>query len=101
MAKGTVYEFEVAAAVEAELVQGNLGLDPALANVRRKPSYFSRDRKKQIIFDVSIEVCRKGVLVPYWIWVWECKNYGHPVPVDDAEESTLSWSKSERIGRKE
>jgi hypothetical protein len=95
MTKGTAYEFEVAAAVEVELAQGNLGLDPALANVRRKPSYFSRDRKKDIIFDVSIEVCRKGVLVPYWIWVWECKNYGRTVPVDDAEEF---HAKLEQVG---
>lgn len=95
MAKGTAYEIEVAYAVEAELAQGNLGLDPALATVRRKPSYFSRDRGKDIIFDVSIEVCRKGVSVPYWVWVWECKNYGHKVPVDDAEEF---HAKLEQVG---
>jgi hypothetical protein len=95
MAKGTAYEIEVAAAIEVELAQGNLGLDPALATVRRKPSYFSRDRKKDIVFDVSIEICRKGVSVPYWVWVWECKNYGHTVPVDDAEEF---HAKLEQVG---
>jgi hypothetical protein len=95
MAKGAAYEIEVADAVEAELAQGNFGLDPTLAKVRRKPSYFSRDRKKDIIFDVSIEVCRKGVSIPYWVWVWECKNYGHKVPVDDAEEF---HAKLEQVG---
>jgi len=95
MTKGTAYEIDVAAAVEAELVQGNLGLDPTLATVRHKPKYFSRDRKKNIIFDVSIEVCRKGVTTPYWVWVWECKNYGHKVPVDDAEEF---HAKLEQVG---
>jgi hypothetical protein len=95
MAKGTVYEQEVADAVDAQLAQGNLGLDPALAAVRRRPSYFSRDRQKDIIFDVSVEVFRKGGTVPYFIWLWECKNYGHTVPVDDAEEF---HAKLEQIG---
>jgi hypothetical protein len=86
MAKGTLYENQVATAVEAELAQGNLGIDPGLATVRRKPKYFSRDRQKDITFDLSIEVFRRGASTPYWVWVWECKNYGHRVPVDDAEE---------------
>ena len=72
--KGTAYEIEVADAVEAELAGGSLGLSLHLAKVRRKPSYFSRDRKKDIVFDVSVEVFRKDATEPYWIWVWECKN---------------------------
>jgi hypothetical protein len=84
--KGIAYENEVADEVETELIQGNLGLDPSLACVLRKPSYFSRDRQKNIVFDVSIEVRRRGAVEPYWIWVWECKNYSHTVPVDDVEE---------------
>ncbi len=86
MAKGSQYEGQVADAVEVELVAGNYGIDPACAVIRRKPGYFSRDRNKDIVFDVSIELTRKGGASPYWIWVWECKNYGHTVPVDDAEE---------------
>jgi hypothetical protein len=69
MSKGAAYEIEVANTVEAELALGNFGLDPALAKVRRKPAYFSRDRKKDIIFDVSIEVYRRGVSIPYWVRV--------------------------------
>jgi len=95
MAKGLTYELEVAKAVEAELANGNLGLDPAQAKVRHRPSYFSLDRKSDIVFDVSIEVRRKGASEPYWVWVWECKNYGHSVPVDDAEEF---HAKLEQIG---
>jgi len=86
MAKGTMYELQVADAVEAELGLGNYGLDPTLANLRRKPAYYSRDRKKDIVFDVSIELSRRGATTPFWIWVWECKNYTHTVPVDDVEE---------------
>lgn len=86
MAKGEDYEKEVADMVEDELRLGAFGLDPNLGRVIRKPSYFSRDRKRNISFDVSIEVCRKGMADPYLIWIWECKNYSHSVPVDDVEE---------------
>ena len=95
MAKGLTYEPEVAKVIQAELAHGNLGLDPAQANVRHKPSYFSRDRKKDIVFDVSVEVRRKSASEPYWIWVWECKHYNHSVPVDDAEEF---HAKLEQVG---
>lgn len=86
MAKGTQYEIQVTEWVEAQLAAGNYGIIPSLATVRRKPSYFSRDRNKDIVFDVSIEVRREGALEPYMIWVWECKNYTNSVPVDDLEE---------------
>lgn len=86
VSKGTAYELEVAQALEEDLASGRFGLIPSRANVRRRPSYFSRDRQKDIVFDVSVEVFREGASQPYWIWVWECKNYDHVVPVDDAEE---------------
>jgi len=93
--KGIAYQLDVAKVVKAELVHGNLGLDPAQAKVHYKPSYFSRDRKKDIVFDVSVEVRRKGASEPYWVWVWECKNYNHSVPVDDVEEF---HAKLEQVG---
>ena len=86
MAKGAAYELEVADMVEDQLRRGNFGIDPALSVVRRKPTYYSRDRKSDIEFDVSIEVSRKGASEPFWIWIWECKNYSGNVPVDDVEE---------------
>jgi len=93
--KGTAYELEVADAIEAELANGRFGLMSHLAKVRRKPSYYSRDRKKEIVFDISVEVSREGATDPYWVWIWECKNYDHVVPVDDAEEF---HAKLEQIG---
>jgi hypothetical protein len=86
MSKGAAYEQDVLNTLQGELSRGNLGIDPNLARVRFKPNYFSRDRDKDIIFDVSIEVFRKDAAEPYWIWIWECKNYSHTVPVDDVEE---------------
>jgi len=95
MTKGRAYELKVAKVIEAELALGIFGLDPAQANVRHKPSYFSRERKKDIVFDVSVEVRRKSASEPYFVWVWECKNYNHTVPVDDAEEF---HAKLEQVG---
>ena len=86
MNKGTDYEIKVMNRVKLMLDQGELGISPRQAKISHKPAYYSRDRKKNIIFDVSIEVCRKGSENPHWIWIWECKNYSHKVPVDDIEE---------------
>ena len=86
MSKGTTYEQDVFNKVQDELNRGKFGIDPNLSHVRRKPKYFSKDRNKHITFDISIEVFRKNAVEPYWIWIWESKNYSHKVPVDDVEE---------------
>jgi len=92
MNKGLAYELGAAELAEKELNNGNLGLDPNQAKVLRKPAYYSRDRQKTIIFDVSIEVFRRGGNDPYLIWIWDCKNYRHRVPVDDVEEFSAKLS---------
>lgn len=86
MNKGTDYEIKVMNRVKLMLDQEELSISPKQAKISHKPAYYSRDRQKNITFDVSIEVCRKGAETPYLIWIWECKNYSHKVPVDDVEE---------------
>jgi len=86
MNKGTDYELKVMSLVKFMLEKEELGISPKKAKVLHKPAYYSRDRRKDIIFDVSIEIRRKDAEIPYWIWIWECKNYSHKVPVDDVEE---------------
>lgn len=51
----------------------------------RRP-YYSRDRRANIIFDVAIECCLPGQETPSLIWLFECKDYGRAVAVDDVEE---------------
>ena len=51
-----------------------------------RKGYFSKDRGTEIIFDVSIEVYLPGATEYSSLVLIECKNYGHRVPVDDAEE---------------
>ena len=52
----------------------------------RRKGYFSKDRGSKIVFDVSIEVYLPGATEYSLLVLIECKNYGHRVPVDDAEE---------------
>ena len=54
--------------------------------VFRKKGYYSRDRGGDIEFDVSIEIYLPGATEYSEVWLIECKNYSHPVPVNDAEE---------------
>lgn len=51
-----------------------------------KKGYFSRDRDTDIVFDVAIEVYLPGAQDYSCLVLIECKNYQHPVPVDDVEE---------------
>ena len=63
--------------------------------IHRKKGYFSKDREKNIIFDVSIEVTLPTQSQYSLLILVECKNYGSPVPVDDAEEF---YAKVDQIG---
>lgn len=51
-----------------------------------KKGYYSKDRKKEIVFDISIEVTLPGMSSYSLLILIECKNYSHRVPVDDIEE---------------
>lgn len=74
---------------------GELGLISSHCKVFRHKEYFSKDRDANIITDISIEVFINETDGPYLIWIWECKDYNHAVPVDDIEEF---HSKLEQIG---
>ncbi|MBI4447172.1 MAG: restriction endonuclease [Acidobacteria bacterium] len=84
MTKGTCFELEVFDAVRRNL--GQFGLRPDACLVHYRKGYFSKDRHRKIIFDISIELYVSGSEQPSLIWVWECKDYSNPVPVSDVEE---------------
>lgn len=60
-----------------------------------KKGYYSRDRCSNIIFDISIEAYLPGADEYSMLILIECKNYSHPVPVDDAEEF---FTKLQQVG---
>ena len=51
-----------------------------------KKGYHSKDRGRKIVFDVAVEVFLPGAKEYSALVLIECKNYSHPVPVDDVEE---------------
>jgi hypothetical protein len=57
-----------------------------LCQIFQKKGYYSPDRKKDIVFDVSVEVYLPGAQQYSLLVLFECKNYSHSVPVDDIEE---------------
>lgn len=67
----------------------------SLCKLFRRKGYYSRDRKTEIIFDVSIELFLPGATDYSILFLIECKNYTHPVPVDDVEEF---FAKVEQVG---
>lgn len=67
---------------------GELGISKSTCKVKRKVGYYSNDREKEIIFDLSIEVWPEKAERYTLLFLIECKSSpkGHNVPVDDVEE---------------
>lgn len=69
-----------------ELERGALLVMPEYSKIFRKKGYYSKDRGKNIVFDLSIEVTRPGETEYAQLILIECKDYGKSIPVDDVEE---------------
>ena len=95
MKSGESLELEIKRLLEDQIGSGSLALDPSHTKVFHKKAYYSRDRGKDITFDVVIEVTRPGATEPWLVWVWECKDLARPVAVDDVEEFS---AKLQQIG---
>ncbi len=56
------------------------------SKIFRKKGYYSKDREKEIIFDISIETYLEDTENYSLLTIIECKNYDEKIPVDDVEE---------------
>ncbi len=83
---GLDFELLVMRMISRSLQAGSLGILPVNAKIYHRKDYYSVERHGTIIVDIAIEVYRKRATEPFLIWIWECKNYTRPVPVDDVEE---------------
>lgn len=74
--------------IEKAINNNELGISKSTAKVFRKKGYYSSDREKEIIFDLSIEIWPEGAERYTLLYLIECKSSpkGHSVPVDDVEE---------------
>ncbi len=84
--KGDVFEREVFDAVKAALEDEEFGLDPKLVKIYSKKGYWSKDRESNIVTDISMELWLPNATKYSLLLVFECKDYGRSVPVDDLEE---------------
>jgi hypothetical protein len=81
------FENEVYEQVKTNIDQHRLMLDPRDVKVHQKKGYYSKDREKDIIFDVVVEAFAAATDTPSLIWIWECKDYpDRKVSVDEVEE---------------
>lgn len=73
--------------IKEAIHDGKLGISEVSAKVYRKKGYYSKDREKDIIFDLSIEVWPKNAGRYVLVFFIECKSYSSKnIPVDDVEE---------------
>ena len=84
--KGNDLETRIFRLLQEEVSQDRFFIKKEFCKIFHKKGYYSRDREGEIVFDVSIEVFLPGQNSYSLLVLVECKNYGHPVPVDDAEE---------------
>lgn len=84
--KGNKLEDQAFDVLENQIAEDCFFAKREYCEIFRKKGYFSRDREKEIIFDISIEVTIPGQDRYSLLFLFECKNYNHCVPVDDIEE---------------
>ncbi|HXD30546.1 MAG TPA: ImmA/IrrE family metallo-endopeptidase [Pyrinomonadaceae bacterium] len=92
--KGDELESQFFAVFKREIAQGRFFADKNRCKIFLKKGYYSRDRKKNIVFDIAIEIYIPGQTTYSMLVLIECKNYNHRVPVDDIEEF---YSKLEQV----
>ncbi len=81
------FELEVSEYIRAGIDRLQFGLIPDASEVVSRCRLYSKARESDITFDVVVKTYAKPKpTTPWHLWIWECKNYSHDVPVDDVEE---------------
>lgn len=84
--KGDKLENKIFELFKEDIFKDRFWAKKECCEIYKKKGYYSKDRKKNIIFDVSIEIFLPGQKTYSSLVLVECKNYNHKVPVDDIEE---------------
>lgn len=84
--KGDTLEDKVFELFKEYILKDRFWARKECCEIYKKKGYYSKDRKKNIIFDVAIEIFLPGQKTYSSLVLIECKNYNHKVPVDDVEE---------------
>ncbi len=85
--KGNKLENQVFSVFQEEILNNRFYAKKEFCRIYQQKGYYSKDRDKEIIFDVSIEIFLPDQNTYSHLILIECKNYStKPVPVDDIEE---------------
>lgn len=84
--KGLKYENFAFDYFTALIEQRYFGFPPEQCLLTPQKPFYSKDREKNIFFDLVLEIFLPYQSEAFLIFVIECKNYNHKVPVDDIEE---------------
>lgn len=84
--KGDKLEDQAFDVFESQITDDCFFVKREYCKIFRKKGYYSNDRGKDIIFDISVEITIPGQERFSLLFLIECKNYSHSVPVDDVEE---------------
>jgi hypothetical protein len=87
---GDDFEAKAKGVIQKIINNHELSINPAHCTVKEKVKYYSVKRKKDIIFDLSIEVKHPNANKPFLVCIIECKNLSKAVHVDDIEEFGLA-----------
>jgi Zn-dependent peptidase ImmA (M78 family) len=92
--KGDAFEDVIYHLLEREIGEDRFWARKECCKLFRKKGYYSKDRKTDIIFDISIEVTLPGEDEYSLLILVECKDYSTRVPVNDVEEF---WAKITQV----
>ncbi|MCW9026338.1 MAG: ImmA/IrrE family metallo-endopeptidase [Thiovulaceae bacterium] len=83
--KGDELEDKIYELLRDDILNGRFWAKKECCKIYQKKGYFSKDREKNIIFDISIEISLPGESTYSSLILIECKNYAKKVPVGDVE----------------
>jgi Zn-dependent peptidase ImmA (M78 family) len=83
---GDQFELKSLGIIQKLIESEDLGLFSKHIKVFQKKGYYSNLRKKNIIFDLTIEVWPPNAERYVMIYIIECKDYNHRVPVSKIED---------------
>jgi len=84
--KGDMFEEKIFNYFQTEINEDRFYAKKEFCRIYSKKGYYSKDRLKNIIFDIAIEIYLPHQEQYSILIIIECKDYSHKVPVDDVEE---------------
>jgi predicted helicase len=80
--KGNAFEDKVFSVLKELVESDQLAIDRRNYRIFQKKGYYSETRKREIIFDISIEVYMPGADEFSYLYLIECKDHTSPVSVN-------------------